>query len=116
MAENQSMNWPEAFKDVLIAAIVKGNAIPVLWNLVVLVIFWRLPPERIYDIIIQVINFFSNRSTLGYSLAVISLIGWAIYAGVTRSLYKKELDRMAMIRNESQEKLGLKLQTSNLDL
>lgn len=106
---NNNYNWSRAFRDIVIAAINKGQ-LPILGIIgIFFVILWRVPPEDLSTILSTVIDHLINGELWAYLLLVLTWGGWFAHAKTMRTNFSLETNRI------SREKTLLQNQLNNKD-
>jgi len=101
-------------RDVLIAAMNKGQLIPAFVGLIFMLMIVKMPGTDVSSLMFKIFDLFGERSILGYILFIISLGSWATHVRFQRRLFHGELLRVSDERNKLQKNhLGGKLESSN---
>lgn len=101
-----SMSWAQSFRDMVVAAINKGQ-LPVLGVLFVVLLFiFKLPEERIGDLARDLLMHLIDGSLGGYLLAVVFGSSWFFHAKAMRRSFSSEVDRIGREKSELQDQLA----------
>lgn len=96
------VTWAESFRDIAITSINRGQILPFIMTLITLFILYKLPPDAIERIVINVIE-----GQLAY-IAPILLIGllfaWFFHCKKLRRQFSKEFERIGREKSELQRK------------
>lgn len=103
--ENRSINFWLFARDVLRDAINKGQGIPYLLGIILMVIVLKMPGEDVSKLAFLILDAIINYSILGWGIAIIVLPGWYVHAKWQRRIMYDEIARIADERNSLQTKL-----------
>lgn len=95
--------------DVLIVLINKGQFVPLLIFVALIVLIYRLPDEDIKAIFIEVIHGFHDYHLLGWILAILTSTVGVLVNVYLRSNYSKEMNRVSLEKSKLQ---GLQIRPS----
>jgi len=93
----------EMFRDVLVAAINKGQLPQATLALVAVAIILRMPGEDVSVLVGRVFDGLREGYYLGWVLAMLALIGWSLHARGLRSRLTREIQRVAKERTKAQK-------------
>ncbi len=98
------MSWAQAFRDVVVTSMNRGQ-LPVLGMIsVALVLIWRLPEERAAELVFSILAALRRGELLAYVLLVFTLAGWYLHSKWMRKMFSAEAKRIG------REKSGLQSQ------
>lgn len=102
-----------AARDVLIAAINKGQ-LPVMFGGIIIVsILWRMPEKDVGLLVFRLLDSAERERLIGYAFGMFSLIGWFFHARYQRKLITAEMQRVSGERNDLQQReLGKRIKSS----
>ena len=108
------VSWAEALRDVIIAAINKGQ-LPILGAIAfVFVIFLRMPEGSIPDFVENFMNLLAAWNLVGYILFLLSIFAWFFHVRHMRASFSREYRRIGKEKSELQEKqMGKRLKSSD---
>jgi hypothetical protein len=103
---NQKVTWAQAFRDVVIAAMNKGQLIPFGLLAVVIIIILRMPPAELTILTAETINRLLAMEGVAYIFLIATLASWFFHVKYLRRLFHVEMERVG------QEKSALQAQSS----
>ncbi|NVJ59791.1 MAG: hypothetical protein HWE27_05335 [Gammaproteobacteria bacterium] len=89
-----TVTWAQAFRDIILKAMDRGQLLPVLLFLICLALIWKMPDEKVYDFGVMILNGFKNLSLLGWGIAVLVCVLWAGHARTMRRNHSFEYQRI----------------------
>lgn len=98
-----AVTWAQAFRDIIIRAMDRGQLLPVLLFLVVLALIWKMPESKVYDFGVVVIDGFKDLSLVGWGLVAIVCILWAGHARTMRRNHSTESQRIGGEKSRLQQ-------------
>jgi p-aminobenzoyl-glutamate transporter AbgT len=108
LSKNKSENkftWAEAFRDIIVASMDKGQ-LPILFLFgTVFALIWKLDGKDSLSLLSSVGNQLINWYIYGYILFFLSLVSWYITAKMLRKMHFEECDRVGKEKSDLQEKL-----------
>lgn len=111
-AQANSMNWPRACRDIVLESIRRGQGLLTIVLVIVLIIVSRLPSDALGKLTIGVGECLQKIYMIGWFLFAIMLMLTFVIVRFQRSIYHKELDRMAKERDKLQKLLKIRTQSS----
>ena len=96
----------KALKDVTNNAINKGQLGLFGILFVLAIIFYRLPPEGLQEVILEILTILKKLSGIAYVLLLGTITGWAVHARKMRRYYSSEIKRIAEEKARLQNLLG----------
>ena len=103
----------EMLRDIFVLGINKGQLLPLLVGLILVIATIRLPPGDLSILAHEVLNGLKQYSLIGYFIGGISTIGWYLHVKRMRRIQAHELTRIAAEKSELQKRLlGNKVQSS----
>ena len=108
------VSWAEAARDVIIAAINKGQ-LPILGMIAfVFVVFLRMPEDSLPQLVQNFLSMLSAWKLVGYILFVLSVFAWFFHVRHMRASFSREYRRIGKEKSELQEKqIGERLKSSD---
>lgn len=107
-------NLARAFSDVVIASMNKGQFPFAIMGLCLILLILKMPPEKAYDLAIEILDRLKTLNYLGWILSVVFMFLWYTSSKRLRQKHSDEFDRVGQEKKELQEKLVLrKLDSSN---
>lgn len=101
-------------RDVLIAALNKGQFPLAMLGVIVIVMVMKMPGEDVSKLANKLLDGFRDYTLVGWFSAPAALLAWALHAKLQRSQWTQEMDRVTNERNRLQERLlGKSLESSN---
>jgi len=92
-------------ENVLVQSINKGQLPVAGLILTIMLIIFKLPEERVYDLVVQLFSIASVYKLGGWILFGISIFGWVYSAKSMRRHHTLEIRRLSNERTKLQEKL-----------
>lgn len=102
---NQSIHkvtWAESFRDIAITSINRGQILPFIMTLITLFILYKLPPEAIERIVINV--FEGQLAYVAPVLLIGTIIAWFFHCKKLRRQFSKEFERIGREKSKLQRK------------
>ena len=99
------VTWAQAFRDIIISSMERGQMPILLAFGAFFLLIWKLESADSLTLINLILDKLSDWYMYGYVLFILSIIGWY---GTSRSLHKmhfEECDRVGREKTELQEKL-----------
>ncbi|ENY3837128.1 hypothetical protein ACFXIQ_002585 [Vibrio vulnificus] len=97
------VTWAQAFRDIIIKAIDRGQLMPVLSFLVILALVYKMPEEHVYTFGMNILNGFKDWSLVGwFGMALVSTL-WAGHAQIMRRKHSAEYKRMGQEKSKLQQ-------------
>lgn len=91
--QSSSGAWANAFRDILVASINKGQFPLAILGLVAMSLIWRMPSEDVSKLVFRIVDGLERGMLLGYGLALVAFGGWYVHARYQRRLISVELSR-----------------------
>jgi hypothetical protein len=111
--QNRQIGWPQAFRDILIASMNRGQFPLAMVSCIVIVLIQKMPPEDVSILAASIMANLENGRLFGYFLSFMLAGGWFFHSKWQRRMLDSEIDRMSNERNKVQtQKLGKKLKSS----
>lgn len=110
-----TVSWAQAFRDIIIKAMDRGQLLPVLLFLVLLAFIFKMSEENVYEFGVGIVNGFKDFSLFGWFVAAIVAILWAGHARQMRRNHSSEYQRIGREKSELQASSSskIKLNSSN---
>ncbi|MCX0422091.1 hypothetical protein ODY53_06860 [Aeromonas veronii] len=105
-ATSKNVTWAQAFRDIVVSAMSRGQLIPLGVFIVVLSAVYKMPEEKVYDFAIYFVNGLSNHSLTGYVIAVITCILWGGHVKTIRRSFSDEARRIGLEKTKLQSHLS----------
>lgn len=100
------VTWAQAVRDVLLSAMARGQ-LPLLGLLaLVAMIVAKFPEERLVSLVERLFELWTKGDSLGWAAWAATVLGWIVYARISRKLFQLELDRVAREKSELQKLLN----------
>jgi len=109
------VNFFSMVRDIAVASINKGQFPVAIVGTCFIIMLFRMPAERLFDVLTEMLHLLGEYHILGWVLTVILTIGWFISSRRQRKHFHSEMDRLTEERNHWQTKQlgGGKVQSSN---
>lgn len=108
-----TVTWAQAFRDIVISGMARGQLLPLMCSLAVLLIIYRLPPEKLANLVYLL--FSKGILALGWVVAVALVIGWSWQSRRSRRFHSAEYERITKEKNDCQSELNNKKFISSND-
>ncbi|MBD8008760.1 hypothetical protein [Acinetobacter pecorum] len=106
-SDDSGYSWARAFRDIGIQAINTGQ-FPFFCMFIIAILFlFRLPPETLSTISLEVVNNFRTYVLSGYSLFGITLICVSLYVKVLKKRHKEQLVKQNALIEKLKEDLKI---------
>lgn len=103
---NNNYSWPKTVRDIVVAAINKGQ-LPILGVCsIFLVIFWRLPANELSDMLRDLIDRLAKGELIAYILLILVCAGWFSHAKKMRTNHTNEVNRISKEKSALQNQLA----------
>ncbi|MGF1840978.1 hypothetical protein [Vibrio atlanticus] len=102
-AKAAPVTWAQAFRDIIIKAIDRGQLMPVLCFLVILALVFKMPEEQVYEFGMNILSGFKDWSLVGWFCTVVVISLWAGHAQVMRRKHSTEYKRMGQEKSKAQQ-------------
>lgn len=100
-------------RDVLIAAMNKGQLPTLILMFIGGVIAWRLPPEDLSKLVSRIVGRLEDWTLVGWLLFILALVGWYLHSRKMRREFTGEYDRIGNEKSRLQQQVaGKKLASS----
>lgn len=103
--EVKGINFNMMVRDVLRAAINKGQGIPILIGLIILMGIMKMPGKAVGDLAFRIFDAIIDFSLVGWILGITTATGWYIHAKWQRREIFREMKRLSDQRTELQQRL-----------
>jgi len=104
---DSSYSWARAFRDIGVQAINTGQ-FPFFCMFVVAILFlFRLPPETLSTISLEVVNNFKTYVFSGYGLFIITLVCVTFYVKALNKRHKEQLGKQNALIEQLKEELKI---------
>lgn len=91
------VTWAQMVRDVLVAAMAKGQLIPLGISVVLGITAYRMPPDKLYIFAEDLMHALERGGLWGYVLSIVVMLSWHSHA---KSLRKKASEEFARIGKE----------------
>lgn len=113
--QTASVTWAQAFRDIIIKAMDKGQLLPILFFFILLGIIFRMPEDKVYDLGLKILAAFQNFSLVGWVLCCVVCILWAGHARIMRRAHSLEYRRIGTEKSRLQNQALSKTTLSSSD-
>lgn len=111
--KNTKISCAQAVRDVLIVAMDHGQLTTLLFSLIPLSLIYKMPGEKIYDLLKEILNMFLKGQLIAYPLLIVCIFSWAIHVRIIRNQFSREYERIGKEKSDLQRKTsGIELDTS----
>ena len=98
-----TVSWAQAFRDIIIRAMDRGQLLPVLGFLLFLAFIWKMPEENVYEFGVLILKGFKDLSLAGWGVSGIVCILWAGHARIMRRKHSSECQRIGNEKSKLQQ-------------
>ena len=107
------VTWAHASRDVLVAAINRGQLLLLLLGAIILLLIWKMPSADAGVLANKLVDDLSNYSLIGWLLFLVALGGWYVHAKSQRTAITAEMKRLGDERSKLQDQtLGGRVKSS----
>lgn len=100
----QSVTWAQAFRDVVIASMNRGQ-LPILGIIgVVLVLIYRMPEQDVSVLVMEIVSSLKKGEGYAYILEGVTIGGWFLHAKLMRKVFSTEAERIGREKSHAQSK------------
>jgi hypothetical protein len=103
---DKRVTWAQTARDVLIAAMDKGQLVPLALFLIILLMIWVTPSDQIPVVEGRLLALVQNHAVFGYILWLVTVGFWFLHAKYMRTEHNKETGRIGREKSQLQEKLS----------
>jgi hypothetical protein len=96
----------QAARDIVIAAMNKGQLIPVVLGAGIIIILWRMPSDDVTKLANRLLDMLSNHAIVGYALWLVTIMVWYVHATHVRNVHNVESGRIGKEKSRLQEQLS----------
>lgn len=112
-ASRQSVSWAQAFRDIIVVSMNKGQLPILAFAGVIALLVWRMPATDIPPLIDRILTRLESGELVGWLLTLLLVIGWYSHARWLRREYAEEFERIGKEKSRLQEgAAGRRLQSS----
>lgn len=98
------VTWAQSVRDVLIAAMNRGQLPLLAVAAIFFAMVWRMPPEDVSALATRIVDALIDANLGGWVLSVVLVAGWFVHARYMRQQYSAEYDRIGAEKAELQAK------------
>jgi len=102
------VTWAEAFRDIIIRSIDRGQLLPVSVFLLLVLIIWKLESDQLEALVEKVIDLLVMWDLVGWLLFFFLLLTGIIGGFIVRSLVRREQHRIGKEKSRLQNQLHKK--------
>lgn len=103
--ENRSINFWQMVRDVLIAALSKGQFPLALLGFILMLIIVKMPGDKVSELAFEIFKELKSQNLIGIVISPIIGMGWFFHIRWQRRIFTKEIHRVSEERNHYQQKL-----------
>jgi len=104
-AEKRSINFWQMIRDVLVAALSKGQFPLALFGFILIFIIFKMPNEKVSELAFEIFYGVKSLNLIGIIISPIILLGWFVHLRWQRKIFTMEIDRISQERNLYQKEL-----------
>ncbi|HEW9976689.1 hypothetical protein [Shewanella algae] len=113
-SEAHKVTVAEAFRDVVIKAIDRGQLLPLIGGFCLVLLIWKMPEDKAYEFATNMAKGFQDLSLFGWLLAVFFAVSWSVHVRSIRRKHSEEYRRIGREKSELQGKRAkIKLESSD---
>lgn len=102
-SEQSEISWAQAFRDIIIKSMDKGQLLPVLGFLIMLALIFKMPEDKVYTFGEQIVAGFKDMSLLGWLCATVACVLWSGHARIMRRKHSAEYRRIGLEKSRLQQ-------------
>jgi len=100
------MSWAQAFRDMVIAAINRGQ-LPIFGFFVLLLaLIVKMPNEGVSKLVFEILGSLHHGELVGYILCIIIIFFWYAHVRIMRKSFSAEFKRIGQEKSSLQSKLA----------
>lgn len=112
--QRTNVTWAQAVRDITVRAMDRGQLLPVGFFIAALLFIFKLPEDKVYPIMSEILSGFKSLALLGWLVAAIIAILWAGHARTMRRNHSAEYKRIGMEKSNLQHEQS-KMQLTSSD-
>lgn len=98
------VTWAQAFRDIIIAAMNRGQLLLLMVTAIFIILIWKLNSEQSFSLLNNFIEKLKDWSILGWILWIITVFLCFILFRKTRTDFSHEMKRVGKEKSKAQEK------------
>lgn len=102
---DSSYSWARAFRDIGIQAINTGQFPYFCFFIIVMLFLFRLPPDTLSTLSLEVLHNFKEYALSGYALFIVTLACCGFYINALKKRHNKQIDKQDKIINQLKDEL-----------
>lgn len=112
--KNGRMSWAQAFRDIVVTSMNRGQ-LPVLGMIAVaMLLIWRLPEEKAGELVFSILAALGQGELWAYVFLVLTIGGWYLHSKWMRKMFSAETKRIGREKSDLQSQLaGEKFKSSD---
>jgi len=103
---NEANGWPTAVRDIVVAAIDRGQLPVLFFGVVLMIIAWKLPENEAAQLLHEFISGLSNHSLIGWGFSAVCITSWRIHTKILRKEFGSECQRIGREKSLLQNKMS----------
>lgn len=108
------VTWAQTVRDVLIAAMARGQIIPLTIAGILAIFAYRMPEDKLYDFAEDFIHTLEHGNLWGYVLSIIVMLMWHYHVKSLRKKASEEFARIGKEKSSLQNMMSpIRLETSD---
>jgi hypothetical protein len=92
-AAGAKISWPQATRDVFVAAINRGQLPVLIFGLTALLMVWKLPDSEVGPLMHRILDRLEGGAILGWALATVLAIVWYLHSRAVRARFAEALEQ-----------------------
>lgn len=104
--KRNGFTWAQAWRDIVVAAIYKGQLLALGLMLAVLLLILRLPPEDLSKFANALADLVEHHEIIELIMFILTLTGWISHTRYMRKQFSKEYERIGREKSELQSRLA----------
>ncbi|GGA28786.1 hypothetical protein [Dyella nitratireducens] len=113
---DRRVTWAQAFRDIFVAALNKGQLLPVTMSFGLLIWLWRMDASALPGVWYDFRALLLRHEIVGYVLWIVTLLGWIAHARFVKGTTDAESGRIGKEKTSLQEKLAARSFSSSRNL
>lgn len=113
VAKNSKFTWAQTFRDIIVEAIRKGQILALAVAVFLIIFILRVPQQSLPQIWQDLKDAAHEHWIFSVVLNLALTMLWFLHARSLRRQFEAEFERLSQERNQLQERLGIKIKSSN---
>lgn len=112
-SQKKGVTWAQMARDVLIAAMNKGQLPTLILMFIAGIVAWRLPPGDLTALVTRILRRLEDGTLAGWLLCIVALVCWYLHSRKMRRQFSEEYERIGNEKSRLQSELAGKRLSSS---